>query len=43
MGPLAVGIGPVPNYLIEFWKPIPHIGVPCLALVQGEEISSTTT
>lgn len=42
MGHLAVGIGPVANYLTEFWKPIPHIGVPCLALVRGEEFSSTT-
>ena len=43
MGLLTVGVGAVPNALADFWDPIPHIGLPCSVLIQGEELGLTTT
>ena len=43
VGLLAVGVEPVPNALAGLQEPIPHNGLPCPALTEGEELSSTST
>lgn len=32
-----MGIGAVSDSFDSFWKPIPHTGFPCSALIQGQE------
>lgn len=39
MGLLTVGVEAVSNTLADFWKSVPHTGLPSLTLRQGEVIS----
>lgn len=35
MGLLGMGAGLVPGTLLGFWEPIPHVVLPCPALIWG--------
>ena len=43
VGFLAVVAGTVANALTGFGEPIPHAGLPCPALIKGEELIPTST
>lgn len=43
MGPLAVGSGTAPDADLALWNLFPYDGMPCLALMQGEELGLAST
>ena len=43
VGLLTVGAGAAPDALAGTWEPLPHTGLPCPALIQGEVLTLTAT